>query len=159
MAGKLQAEIAQSKPFGSIEEEAFLNLAKTTDMLQQVLETVLKPHGISHTQYNVLRILRGAGDAGLPCKQIAARMISHDPDITRLVDRMEKPGLVTRVRSAADRRVVVVRITPDGLQLIERVDQPMKIILRERFAHLHKTKPRGVSGIARIDPAIGYGSL
>lgn len=140
MAGKLQAEIAQSKPFESIEAEAFLNLAKTADVLQQSLEDVLKPYGISHTQYNVLRILRGAGPAGLSCREIAERMISHDPDVTRLLDRMEKAGHVTRDRATTDRRVVLTHITPAGLKLIDQVDQPMQAALRKNLGHVDKKR-------------------
>jgi len=140
VAGKLQAEIAQSKPFESIEAEAFLNLAKTADVLQQSLEDVLKPYGISHTQYNVLRILRGAGPAGLSCREIAERMISHDPDVTRLLDRMEKAGHVTRDRATTDRRVVLTHITPAGLKLIDQVDQPMQAALRKNLGHVDKKR-------------------
>jgi len=140
VAGKLQAEIAQSKPFESIEAEAFLNLAKTADVLQQSLEDVLKPYGISHTQYNVLRILRGAGPAGLSCREIAERMISHDPDVTRLLDRMEKAGHVTRDRATTDRRVVLTHITPAGLKLIDQLDQPMQAALRKNLGHVDKKR-------------------
>lgn len=140
MAGKLQSEIAQSKPFGSIEEEAFLNLAKSADYLQQKMAELLKPHGISHTQYNVLRILRGAATDGLSCREIAGRMLSHDPDITRLLDRMEASGLVTRGRAAVDRRVVVTRIAAAGLKLIEQLEQPLVTHLRDGLGHVGKTK-------------------
>ncbi|MEO8026039.1 MAG: MarR family transcriptional regulator [Bryobacteraceae bacterium] len=140
MSGKLQAEIRQSKPFGSIEEEAILNLAKTADLLEQRIEAVLKPFGISQTQYNVLRILRGAGKDGLSCRQIGERMISHDPDITRLIDRMEKPGLVSRSRETSDRRVVVVRITDAGLKLVKQLDEPLEKSLKESIGHVGRGK-------------------
>lgn len=136
--GKLQAEIRQSKPFGSIEQEAFLNLARTTDQIEQAIDHVLKPFGISHTQYNVLRILRGAGKAGIPCGEIAARMVSHDPDITRLLDRMEKRGLVTRSRQTKDRRVVLVCTTAEGLKLIKAVDRPLNAALQAQLGHAGK---------------------
>jgi len=140
VAGKLQAEIAQSKPFDSIEAEAFLNIVKTADVLEQSVEAVLKPFGISGTQYNVLRILRGAGSAGLSCREIGERMISHDPDVTRLLDRMEKAGHVTRGRATSDRRVVVTQITPEGLNLIEQLDKPLEANLRATVGHVDTKK-------------------
>ena len=89
MPGKLQQELTQSRPCSSLEEEAFLNIQRTAGVLAQRVAELLKPHGLSPTQYNVLRILRGAGDGGAACKDIGARMITPDPDITRLVDRLE----------------------------------------------------------------------
>ncbi len=91
-------ELRQTKPFLHIEEEAFLNVQRTADVLMQQLASVLKSHGLSATQYNVLRILRGAGMAGMTCKDVGSRMISPDPDITRLLDRLEKRNLLTRNR-------------------------------------------------------------
>src|SRR2546421_9228986 len=99
MTGKLAAEIKQTKPFGSLEEEAILNLHRTASILIQVESETLKPHGLSMTQYNALRILRGAGAKGLACQEIAERMINRDPDITRLIDRLEGRKLVERARS------------------------------------------------------------
>ena len=97
------------------EEAAFLDLLRTTDMLSRGLVRVLKSEDVSPTQYNVLRILRGAPD-GLPCGEIANRMITRDPDITRLLDRLEKRGLISRCRETKDRRTVMARITPEGLK-------------------------------------------
>ena len=98
MARPLQDEIRQRKPFDSLEEEAVLNVLRTADVLLQRLTTVLKPFKLSHSQYNVLRILRGAGPEGLACREIGERMITRDPDITRLLDRLEARGLLTRTR-------------------------------------------------------------
>src|ERR1700674_4504346 len=95
---------------GSAAEAAFLDLLRTTDMLSRGLIAVLKTEDISSTQYNVLRILRGSPE-GLPCGEIASRMITRDPDITRLLDRLEKRGLISRCRQAKDRRMIMVRIT------------------------------------------------
>ena len=111
---RLQTEIQQTKPFESFEEETFLNLQRTAEALMHGLEAGLKPAGLSPSQYNVLRILRGAGAEGLACGGIAERMVTRDPDMTRLLDRLEARGLVMRARDRADRRVITVRITPEG---------------------------------------------
>src|SRR5262245_24239738 len=96
MVGQLRTEILQQQPFDSLEQEALLNLLRTADVCMQRITAVLKPFKLSHSQYNVLRILRGAGPDGLPCQEVAERMISRDPDITRLLDRLEARGLVKR---------------------------------------------------------------
>src|SRR5215471_12619391 len=94
----LQAEIKQTRPFSGPEQEAYLSLLRTTDKLQTAIEGELKKFGLTGTQYNALRILRGAGAEGLPCSEIGERMITRDPDITRLLDRLQKRGLVERIR-------------------------------------------------------------
>jgi DNA-binding MarR family transcriptional regulator len=99
------------------EESVFLDLLRTTDMLSRSLVGILKTEDLSANQYNVLRILRGAHDA-LPCGEIASRMITRDPDITRLLDRLEKRGLISRCRQTKDRRMVMAGITPEGLKLL-----------------------------------------
>src|SRR6266403_4934379 len=99
------------------EEALFLDLLRTTDMLSRGLVRVLKTEDLSATQYNVLRILRGSPD-GLPCGEIASRMITRDPDVTRLLDRMEKRGLISRFRDTKDRRTVIGKITAEGLKLL-----------------------------------------
>src|SRR5262249_54933890 len=129
VGGRLQADIKQSLPFSGIEEEAYLNLLRTADALMQREAAMLKQYGLSQTQYNTLRILRGAGEEGLPCGEIAERMIRHDPDITRLLDRLEARGWVNRSRNGKDRRVVMARITSQGLQLIQPLDQPVAELL------------------------------
>src|SRR5437868_13403260 len=107
------------------EEMAFLDLLRTTDMLSRPLAQVLKTEDLSSTQYNVLRILRGTPE-GLTCGEISSRMITREPDITRLLDRLEKRGLISRRRDAKDRRVVMARITPEGMKLLARLDEPVR---------------------------------
>jgi DNA-binding MarR family transcriptional regulator len=126
MGRGIQAEIKQSKPFASLQEEALVALQRTADQLQRKVAELLKPHGLSPTQYNALRILRGAGAAGLPCSEVGERMINHDPDITRLLDRLERRGLVRRSRGREDRRVITARITPSGLELLRGLDHPIE---------------------------------
>src|SRR5712692_6120038 len=117
------------------EEAAFLDLLRTTDMLSRGLVQVLKTEGLSATQYNVLRILRGAPE-GLPCGEIASRMITRDPDVTRLLDRLEKRDLISRCRETKDRRMVVARITPQGLKLLARLDEPVQEMHRKQLGQL-----------------------
>src|SRR5450432_651835 len=107
------------------EEAVYLELLKTADMLSRNLSHLLKTEDLSANQYNVLRILRGAPD-GLPCGEIGNRMITRDPDITRLLDRLEKRGLIARSRETKDRRMVTGRITPDGIKLLSRMDEPVR---------------------------------
>ena len=104
---------------------AFVTLQRAADLLGQDLAALLRPYGLSLTQYNVLRILRGARPAGLPCGEVGARMINKDPDVTRLLDRMEKQGWIARQRSTTDRRVVTVHISPAGLALVNQLDVPV----------------------------------
>ncbi len=138
MVGKLQAEIQQHKPFTSVEAEAFLNILRTADGLTRDLEAMLKPYGLTSTQYNLLRILRGAGDAGATCSEIAERMIKRDPDVTRLLDRMEKLGLLRRSRQAKDRRVVLATITPAGRRMADDLDAPVDAFHAHRLQALSR---------------------
>ena len=121
------------------EEVAFLELARTTDMLSRGLVGVLKAEELSSTQYNVLRILRGSPN-GLPCGEIASRMITRDPDITRLLDRLEKRALISRCRETKDRRMVMARITPEGLKLLARLDEPVQEGHRKQLRHLGRER-------------------
>jgi DNA-binding MarR family transcriptional regulator len=121
------------------EEAAFLDLLRTTDMLSRGLTQLLKTENLSATQYNVLRILRGAPD-GLPCGEIANRMITRDPDITRLLDRLEKRSLISRYRDTKDRRMVMARITPEGLALLARLDEPVQQAHRKQMGHLGRER-------------------
>jgi len=132
----IQAEIKQTKPFGSLEEEAFLALQRTADQLNWRVAEMLKPYGLSPTQYNALRILRGAGPDGIPCSDIAERMITRDPDITRLLDRLQKRGLVERSRGKQDRRVIYGKITAAGLNLLREMDSPLRKFGREILRHV-----------------------
>ncbi|HEX8764561.1 MAG TPA: MarR family transcriptional regulator [Candidatus Acidoferrum sp.] len=120
----------------SLEQRIFITLLKVADALGQEAEQLTRTAALTGTQYNVLRILRGQGREGLPCRGIADRMITHDPDITRLLDRMEKRGLITRERQRDDRRVVKTRITPHGLALLKPLDQPMRDLHKRQFRHM-----------------------
>lgn len=131
---------------GSPEESAFLDLLRTADVLTRGAIGVLKAEDLSLTQYNVLRILRGAPQ-GLPCGEIASRMITRDPDVTRLLDRMEKRGLIARNRETRDRRQVTARVTPEGLKLVGRMDEPVQKIHRKQLGHLGKDRLRALSDL------------
>jgi DNA-binding MarR family transcriptional regulator len=122
MPNTLRDELRQAKPFQSQCQEALLNVARTASVLTDGLDAVLKPHGLGLTQYNVLRILRGAGDTGLCRNEIRDRLISRMPDVTRLLDRMEEAGLVSRTRSTDDRRLVATHLTYAGIALLNRLD-------------------------------------
>jgi len=124
----------------SLEERIAVLLLRAADFVGQQGEQLFKSHGLTGTQYNVLRILRGAGPEGLPCKIVGDRMISHDPDMTRLLDRMEKRGLILRERQKDDRRVVKTRITATGLETLKKLDQPVREIHKKHFAHLSASK-------------------
>ncbi len=125
-----------SRPAIPLENRIFIALLQAADALGQEAEHLLKAAGLTGAQYNVLRILRGAEPAGLPCKGIGDRMISHDPDMTRLLDRMGKRGLITRVRQADDRRVVKTRVTAPGLGLLKTLDRPIHDLHKRQFRHL-----------------------
>ena len=129
---------------GSPEEAVFLELMRTTDVLSRGLVGVLKTEGLSSTQYNVLRILRGAPE-GLPCGEIASRMITRDPDVTRLLDRLEKRTLISRCRETRDRRTVMARITPEGLKVLSRLDEPVQAGHRKQLGHLGRERLRALA--------------
>lgn len=121
----LREEIRQSKPFQSPAQEAILALYRTTDQLQRRFSKLVEPHGISLQQYNVLRILRGAGETGLPTLDVADRMIEQTPGVTRLLDKLESKKLVRRERRSDDRRQVMCWITQEGLELLRALDRPV----------------------------------
>ena len=131
------------------EEAAFLDLLRTTDMLSRGLIQVIKTEDLSATQYNVLRILRGAPE-GLSCGEIASRMITRDPDVTRLLDRLEKRGLISRCRETKDRRTVMVRMTPNGLKLLTRLDEPVQAAHRKQLGHLGRERLRTLTELLRV---------
>ncbi len=137
-----------ARRIGSAEEAAFLELVRSTDQLSRGLVPVLKAGELSMTQYNVLRILRGAPD-GLPCGEIGNRMITRDPDITRLLDRLEKRGLIARRREARDRRMVLTRITAQGLDLLARLDEPIQEAHRRQLGHLGRDRLRTLCELLR----------
>lgn len=136
----LQAELKQKVPFTSREQEAALSLMRTADSLQTQIEAFLKNFGLTGTQYNALRILRGAGAEGLPCSEIGERMITHDSDITRLLNRLEDRGLVERTRDKHDRRVIFGKITTAGLKLLREIDGPIEKHGREILRHVGQEK-------------------
>ncbi|HSR49965.1 MAG TPA: MarR family transcriptional regulator [Acidobacteriota bacterium] len=123
--GTLREEIQQRKPFASLGQEALLSLFRTADLLRRHVSQIVEPHGVTIQQYNVLRILRGAGSEGLPTLAIGERMIEQTPGITRLLDRLEAKGWVRRQRSQRDRRQVFCYITEEGLDLLAELDQPI----------------------------------
>lgn len=131
------------RQIGSPEETAFLDLVRTADMLSRGAVEIFKAEDLSPTQYNVLRILRGSPE-GLPCGEIAGRLITRDPDVTRLLDRMEKRGLISRARESRDRRMVLARLTPDGLKVVDRLDEPVQNMHRKLLGHLGKERLRAL---------------
>jgi DNA-binding MarR family transcriptional regulator len=150
MTRRLQTEIRQTKPFDSLEAEAFLNLQQTADALLQGLEAALKPKGLSPSQYNVLRILRGAAAGGLACREVAARMVTRDPDITRLLDRLEARELVMRSRDREDRRVITAHITPEGLRLLQELEAPVAELPRRQLGHLDEAQLRTLIELLQV---------
>lgn len=129
---------------GSREQAVFLDLLRTSDLLTRGIAEVLKPADLSLTQYNVLRILRGSRE-GLACGEMAKRMITRDPDITRLLDRLEKRGLIARERGTRDRRRVLTQITNDGLEVLAKLDKPVEEVHRRQLGHLGRERLRRLS--------------
>ena len=147
----LHTEIRQRKPFASLEEEAYLNLLRTTDALARKEVELLKTFGLSPSQYNALRILRGAGDEGVTCTELSERMLTKDPDVTRLIDRLESRHLIRRARSDQDRRVVRTTITGAGLDLLSELDGPCEAMVRSLLGHLDEKSLRSL--IALLEEA------
>ena len=137
----------QRPPRGTLPAQVFVSLMRTADVLSRGVEALLKPYGLSLTQYNILRILRGAGENGLACREVGCRLISRDPDITRLLDRMESRGLIARAREAQDRRVVKTRITAEGLRLLDELDKPVQELHRRQMRHLPAKQLRQLSNL------------
>lgn len=135
---KLQDEIKQRKPFDSLESEVYLNLIRTVDALDFRVNELLKQSELTASQYNALRILRGAGPNGLMCSEVSDRMLTRDPDVTRLLDRLERRELVTRAREKSDRRVVTTRITAAGVKLLGTLDEPLEELQRSQLAHMKR---------------------
>ena len=142
----LRREIRQNKPFRSPAHEASIGLMRTADLIQRNYTRVIEPHGLTIQQYNVLRILRGAGDAGLPTLEIGERMIEQTPGITRLLDRLELKKMVRRERSLTDRRQVFCWITAAGLQLLADIDGPIDRAGEEAFVCLEEGEVRSLIG-------------
>jgi DNA-binding MarR family transcriptional regulator len=141
MSSRLQAEIKQNKPFASLEHEAVLGLMRTAAIVDHATDEALRPFGITGTQYNVLRILRGAGQNGLCGREIGERMITRVPDVPRLLERLEKAGFISRERDSKDRRHVTARITDKGETLLEQMADISPSVV-ERFSQLSKDQLR-----------------
>ena len=147
MSPTLQEDLRQTRPFSSLQQEAYLSIVRTTSALTDRVEDLLKPYGISATQYNVLRILRGAGDGGLCRNELRDRMLTRMPDMTRLLDRMEEAGLVTRSRERDDRRMVLTQITAKGRELLSALDRPMTDLHRDQLARLTEEQLQALIGL------------
>lgn len=150
MTPSLRAELRQQKPFSSLHQEAFLSLSRTETVLAGAFERMLEPYGVTLTQYNVLRILRGAGQSGLCRNEIGDRLIARTPDVTRLLDRLEKAGLVSRVRSEEDRRLVHTHLTKQGRALVDSLDAPVAAEHRRRLGHLTRDQLRTLVDLLAI---------
>ncbi|MFP5235178.1 MAG: MarR family winged helix-turn-helix transcriptional regulator [Acidobacteriota bacterium] len=133
---KLKDEIQQSRPFSSQAEEALLNLFRTADCLQRDMQRAIRKHGLTSTQYNVLRILRGAGPQGLTCSAISERMIASDPDITRLLGRLQHMGFIRQQRDKHDRRIRWTTIAPAGLHLLDDIEPLVQRLPGDYLGHL-----------------------
>jgi DNA-binding MarR family transcriptional regulator len=154
MTRTLQDEIRQTRPFDSAEQEAQLSIERTAAVLGHATAEVMKPFGITPTQYNALRILRGAGDKGLCRNEIRDRLVAQVPDATRLLDRMEAAGLIRRERDATDRRFVTTRITDEGLRVVNELDGPVAELHRRRLGVLAADELRTlISLLARVRDA------
>lgn len=136
MTATLRDEIKQTKPFKSLYEEADLNIVRTAFVLIDAFEATIKRFGITSTQYNVLRILRGAGEKGLCRNEVRDRLLNRMPDATRLLDRMERNGLISRAREAEDRRLVTTRLTKKGRELVDQLDPIVARQHKSRLGHM-----------------------
>jgi len=146
----LQAELKQNKPFKSLKEEAHLSIQRTAALLEHAFESALKPHRITATQYNVLRILRGSEPEGLCRNEIGARLVRQVPDVTRLLDRLEDARLIARARGGDDRRFVVTRITRAGLKLLDQVEHRIDEIHDEQLGHLDEPQLRKLISLLAV---------
>jgi len=136
----LKLEIAQERPFSSLEEEALLNLIRTADCVNRAFHLKIRTWGVTSTQYNVLRILRGAHPAALTCSEIGLRMIATDPDITRLLGRLKALKLIRQNRDRHDRRMVLTRISDAGLELLEQMDPTVQKLPLEMLGNLSRNE-------------------
>src|ERR1700753_3399780 len=141
---KSESQATRPTRIGTLEESTFLEMLRTCDELSREFVPVLKAEELSSTQYNVLRILRGTPE-GLPCGEIANRMITRDPDITRLLDRLEKRGIISSSREVKDRRTVTARITPAGLKVLGSLDEPVQATHRKQLGHLGRARLRALT--------------
>ena len=147
MTRRLREELKQSRPFATIEAEVYLEIQRTAQVTQRWVAEVLKPDALSPAQFNVLRILRGARPAALSSRMIGERMVNHDPDLTRLLDRLEARGLVAKTRDTDDRRVVNVRVTKSGMT---RVEAASKVVHERMMEALGPLGPRKLGALADL---------
>jgi DNA-binding MarR family transcriptional regulator len=150
MTRELRDEIRQTQAFKSLEQEAHLNVIRTAGVLLDGIEQVLKPFGITGAQFNVLRILRGAEPQGLCRNDVRDRMVTRMPDMTRMLDRMERAGLVSRCRDSDDRRMVTTRITPAGLDLLSLVDDEVVAEHKRRLGHMSQEQLQALVDLASL---------
>lgn len=155
MTSRLLAELKQTKPFPRPGQEALVSILRTAAVLEHEINDALKRFELTSTQYNVLRILRGAGSAGLCGREVGERLVTQVPDVPRLLDRMTEAGLVARKRDPADRRHVTARITPKGLRLLDDVEPTLGIIERRRTGSLG---PDAIQALLRHLEAVRAGT-
>ncbi len=136
-----------ARPFKSVEEEAILSIARTAALIEHGGAEAFKPYGLTTTQYNVLRILRGAGHEGLCRNEVGERLVTKVPDVTRLLDRMEAAGLIVRERGAQDRRFVATRITEKALKLLEKIDRELPAMHARQLGHVSQKRLRELISI------------
>lgn len=140
----IQQEIRQTKPFPTLEAEAMVSLARTSGMIEHAFAELIKPYGLTPVLYNILRILRGAGQEGLCRYEVADRMITPAPDVTRLLDRLERKGFVNRERDTENRRLVKTSITESGLDVLKKLDGPVSDFHRRHLGHLGDDRLRSL---------------
>ena len=150
MPTSVGAEIKQTRPFDSLEQEVYLALARTAAVLGHALAEALRPYGVTPTQYNVLRILRGAGRTGLCRNEVRDRLVAQVPDVTRLLDRLETMGYVERERDEEDRRLVTTRITAAGRELLASLDAPIVDKHRRQLGHMSATQLRTLADLLAL---------
>lgn len=159
MKRRLHEEIQQTKPFPSLEEEVHVQVLLTAQVANRVLAEALKPSGLSASQFNVLRILRGARPGALPAGRIAERMVNHDPDLTRLLDRLVANGLVEKARDDSDRRVVNVKITKSGLEQVEGASKSASHAIRGALAAVGPRKLEQLADLLELARAAARNGL
>jgi DNA-binding MarR family transcriptional regulator len=155
MLSRLLIELKQTRPFARPGEEAVVSIMRTAAVLEHEINEILKPFDLTVTQYNVLRILRGAGSAGLCGREVGERLIAQVPDVPRLLERMSEAGLVSRERDPADRRHTTARITPKGLRLLDDVKPALDPVERRRTGSL---RPDEIQALLRHLEAVRSGT-
>ena len=151
MVSRLKEELKQTRPFRSVEEEAALSIVRTAALFEHTFAQAIKGYDVTSTQYNVLRILRGAGSEGLCRNEVGQRLIRQVPDVTRLLDRMEHLDLIARRRGGKDRRYVTTTITKKGLDLLKELDEKVDAINEDLLGHLDPERLKQL--IALLDAA------